>query len=358
VILTAAVVCAGCAVARVPIGAGPPFLRTSGFARLSDLRAVSPPAWAPDGTSVAFSTADAVWTIRIPGAPEDAHRLAPLAGVTRVAWSPDGQTLLALAGGRLFGIPLADPLPRLLVPMEGVRFLAWPPAGPAPAARAPRGMVQAVLAATTASAATIVWSVAIPTDVGDPAGPGRPRRLGSVPGDLTVRSLAWLPGDAGVVAAAEDRYGDSARLVFLTPGARASRVQPLPAGDHAALPSPEGRFIAYLEDAADGGSRVCAMRADGSGRRTLTAAGRYSGLAWSPSGTLLAFARQAGNRVALEIADVLTGEQLRVGAYRPEGTPSDALFTIAWGPDGTRLAFGPDTGPAAGFIWLATLERR
>lgn len=348
-------ICGGCAVARVPIGAGPPFLNFAGLERLSELPAVSPPAWAPDGTSIAFSTADAVWVIRPGAVPRDEHRLSRVAGVKRVAWSPDGRTLVTLAGGRLLGIPLDDPLPRVAAPIEGVQLLAWPPAPPARSGQAGRGTAEAAVAASAPGGGTVVWSVDVATDPGERG--VRAHRLGSVPRGMEPRSLAWLFGDnGGVVLSTDDPAEDTAHLVFMGSGARAAhRVQTLAPGDHAALPSPEGRFIAYLHDEGDG-SRVCVMRGDGSGRRALTVAGRYSGLAWSPSGTLLAFVEQAGDGAALEIAGVLTGETIRAAVYRLE--PAAAPTTIAWSADGTRLAFGTDTGETVGVVWLATLERR
>jgi dipeptidyl aminopeptidase/acylaminoacyl peptidase len=355
-ILAAVFICGGCAVARVPIGAGPPFLHFAGLERLSELPAVSPPAWAPDGASIAFSTADAVWVIRPAAVPRDEHRLARVAGVKSVAWSPDGRTLVALAGGRLLGIPLDDPLPRVAAPIEAVRLLAWPPTGQARSGQAWRGAAEAAVAASAPGGGTVVWSVDIATDPGERSGV-RPHRLGSVPRGFEARSLAWLAGDTGgVVLSADDPAEDTAHLVFMGSGAHAApRVQTLAPGDHAPLPSPEGRFIAYLHDEGDG-SRVCVMRADGGGRRALTAAGRYTGLAWSPSGTLLAFVEQAGGGAALAIAGVLTGETMRTSEYRPK--PGAAPATIAWSADGTRLAFGNDTGETVGVVWLATLERR
>ncbi|MHB8733171.1 MAG: TolB-like translocation protein, partial [bacterium] len=108
-ILAAVFVCAACAVQRVPIGAGPPFLRSAGLVRISDLRAISPPAWAPDGRHLAFGTADALWSVRPEAGDAGRRRIAAAAGAERVAWSPDGRTLAALVGGRLLGYALDDP---------------------------------------------------------------------------------------------------------------------------------------------------------------------------------------------------------------------------------------------------------
>ena len=322
------------------------------MARISDLRAVSPPAWAPDGRHLAFSTADALWSVRPAAADLDRRRIAPVAGVERVAWSPDGRTVAALAGGRLLAIGLDDASPHALVPVEGVRCFAWPPAGRAAFGRTAQEGA-GVVYATSAGGRTAVWAA---------RGPERQVRVGSLAAGVEARSLAWLAGTTGVAVTAGDRGAGADRIVFLRPDVRTEpRVQMLPAGGRDPVPSPEGRFIAYLDDAgttAGGETRVAVVRADGSGRRVLTPAGRYSGLAWSPAGTLVAYARQDGDRAALEIADVLTGERLWIGDYRPEAGPPHAPLAIVWAPDGLRLAFGTNTGTAAGFVWVATLERR
>jgi WD40 repeat protein len=340
----------------VPIGAGPPFLRSAGLVRISDLRAVSPPAWAPDGRHLAFSTAEAVWSVRPEAGDVDRRRLAPVAGVERVAWSPDGRTLAALAGGRLLAIALDDPSPHALVPAEGIHYYAWPPAGRTAFERSARAGTGPAYTTST-EAGTVLWTLR--------GAAGDVVRIGSLSRDLDARSLAWLAGNAGVAVAAGTRGAAADRLVFVRPDVRrAPRVQMLPPGGRDPVPSPEGRFIAYLEDAgapgagAGGEARVAVMRADGTGRRELTPAGHFSGLAWSPAGTLVAYAKRDGDRTGLEIADVLTGERLWLGDYRPETGLPHVPVAIVWAPDGTRLAFGTDTGAAAGFVWVATLERR
>jgi hypothetical protein len=353
-ILAAVFVCGACAVQRVPIGAGPPFLRSAGLARVSDLRAISAPAWAPDGRHLAFSTADALWSVRPEAGDIGRRRIAAVAGAERVAWSPDGRTLAALAGGRLLAFALDDPSPRALVPAVGIKDYAWPPAGRTGFGRGQAGGGPAY--ATANGAGTALWTT---------TAAGGAVRIGSLPPGLEVRALAWLAGNAGVAVVAGDRGAAADRVVFIRLGVRAApRVQVLPPGGHDPVPSPEGRFIAYLDGAAASGAgeggetRVTVMRADGTGRRALTPPGRYTGVAWSPAGTVLAYARQEEGRAALEIADVLTGERLWLGDYRPEAAPPQAPLAIVWAPDGTRLAFGTDTGRREGFVWVATLERR
>jgi Tol biopolymer transport system component len=139
----------------------------------------------------------------------------------------------------------------------------------------------------------------------------------------------------------------------------------LPVHGRDPVPSPEGRFIAYLDGAAvpeaagEDATRVAVMRADGTGRRELTPAVRHGAVAWSPAGTLLAYTNEEGDHAGLEIVDVLTGERMGVGDYyRADTASSRTPLAIVWAPDGTRLAVGTATGRSAGFISMVTLERR
>jgi hypothetical protein len=361
-VLAAALCCAACAVQRMPAGEGPPFIRAAGFVRLSDLRADAPPAWAPDGRHLAFSAGGALWTVPPdPGATP--RRIAAVRGAERVAWSPDGGTVTVLAGGRLLAFATDEPSPRALAPGADVIDYAWPPPGRRlwPRGGADRG--PAFL--TGGTGAATLWMVRS----GGPA-----VHIGTLPPGLEARGLLWLAGSGGLAVIAAEPGGDPDRAVFFAPVPRAPpAVRLLPSGGRAPLPSPEGRFIAYLRDAGAGQSgadesRVAVMRTDGSGRRDLTPPGRYTALAWSPEGTLLAYAAPRGDRITLAVADVLTGERLRLGDYRPETGSPDAPLALVWAPDGKRFAFGADTGvhgatgssagSGMGYIWLAAIARR
>jgi hypothetical protein len=325
--------------------------------RVSDLRAVGPPAWAPDGRHLVFCTADALWRVVPQAGDVGRRRIAQIAGAERVAWSPDGRTVTAVAGGRLVAVALDDPSPRPLAPIGGVLYYAWPPAGRTVFGRVGGAGAGPLLVSAGPSGAT-VWTLRPDA--------GRAVRVGALPGALQVRGLTWLSGRAGIAIAAADRGGTADRTVFIAIDARtATRVQMLPVGGRDPVPSPEGRFIAYLDGsdvsgaAGEDETRVAVMRADGTGRRDLTPAGRHGGLSWSPAGTLLAYTKEDGDHAALEIVDVLTGERMGIGDYyRVDAASSHAPVAIVWAPDGTRLAVGTAAGRSAGFISMVTLERR
>ncbi len=365
VAVLAALALAACTVRRIPVGLGPPFLRVEALTRVSDLPATSPPAWAPDSRRLAFGAEDGVW---IAAADRRAARpLAALRPATLVAWAPDGRRLAALAGGVLYALALDGAPPQPLVPAGGVRLFAWDPAGGRIAYVAGRGGRQELR----------VW---------EPPGhhaPGHavPGALVPIAGAAEVRALDWLPGGRGLFVALGPRGDPRAtrllRIDLAAPGRTDAR--PGGAGSPAPIPgegsmgqpvtwfgsgtgwalAPGGRFLAYVGGGpGPGRARVVVARPDGTGRRGLTPAGAYSGLAWSPSGTLLAFASAAGDgEVRLLIADVTTGERLEVADYRPEIASPGGVLAVRWAPDGLALAFGTDTGETAGPVWVARLSR-
>src|SRR5579875_1278485 len=126
--------------------------------------------------------------------------------------------------------------------------------------------------------------------------------------------------------------------------------------------SPGARFLAYVvppPPGGDGGQSVAVQRQDGTGRRILGPPGRILGLAWSPSGTVLALARRRGqDRASLELVDVTTGLGAPVGEYRPETSPTAGPVSLAWAPSGRALAVGPGPGQPPDPVWVVLLRRR
>jgi Tol biopolymer transport system component len=106
--------------------------------------------------------------------------------------------------------------------------------------------------------------------------------------------------------------------------------------------SPDGSQLAYLErnSATDPASAdVWAVPAAGGAARRLTSdAGDKRGIAWQPSGSLVAFDRaEAAGVWGLWTVDTASGVERRIGNVEGFGAAGSGF----WSPDGTRLAF-PD----------------
>jgi len=276
---------------------------------------------------------------------EGGRRLAALPHVVRVAWAYDGRSLAALAGGVLYTLSLDGSPPQPVARDERVGFFEWDPSG--------RRI--AYLASPDAHSYLRLWSA---------DGGAAPSTLRSIADALEVRGLDWLANGQGIFLALGPRGALRADrfLRIPVPGSRAvSFAAPLREGGRSPVLAPSGRLLAFIggsdEELQSGRGRVSVMRIDGTGRRFLMPAGIYSGLSWSPSGNLLAFAEGGGDRMRLWIADVTTGEHLQVTDYRPEIPSHSESLAVTWAPDGLRLAFGTDTGETAGPIWMVRLAR-
>lgn len=346
-VLATALISGGCTVGRSPAGLSPAFLAVQSVTRLSDLRAVSPPAWAPDGRWLAVSTRDALWLLRADGS--DARRLAPVPRVTEVAWAPDGRSLAALADGSLYMVSPEGTSPRRLTGSgHRVRRFAW----------APRENQVAYVA--SAGGRDAIWLVR-----GDGVETATDVSVGSAPPREAVRMLSWYPDGRALLVGlgAPGDPGVDGFFQILVSRPRFTRLAlHLPEAAVAVVPSPSVRFLAFLggteADVRAGQRQVVVVRADGAGRRTLTSPGMYSGLAWARSGSLLAFAVSADGELSLIVADAVTGERLKVADYRPETSEPVGGAAVAWAPDGLRIAFGTDTGETEGPVWIATLQHQ
>lgn len=108
--------------------------------------------------------------------------------------------------------------------------------------------------------------------------------------------------------------------------------------------SPDGRFLAVagVEGTEEHTQHALYLvQADGSGFERLSEA--VSGGAWSPDGTRLAFAKAAGDQVALFTVAADGSDLRRVGAVSRSGVPDDPkrawIHTVAWSPDGSKLLY-------------------
>lgn len=115
--------------------------------------------------------------------------------------------------------------------------------------------------------------------------------------------------------------------------------------------APDGKRLAFQTDFGpgwrEGPQTIAVENADGSGRRAVVRASelnayRFSAPAWSPRGSLVAFAlyaRFGGGGFPLFVVDVDDPSSVRMVV--------DLGYNPAWSPDGGRLAF-----TARGGIWI------
>ena len=97
--------------------------------------------------------------------------------------------------------------------------------------------------------------------------------------------------------------------------------------------APDGAAIAFVTGDQFSGDVVAIVGADGMDRRTLTAKGEYSGVAWQPEGDTLLFAGQP--TTGLTGAGIWT-----VRAYVPGSrAPAEHGGSLVWSPGSDRIAF-------------------
>jgi Tol biopolymer transport system component len=105
--------------------------------------------------------------------------------------------------------------------------------------------------------------------------------------------------------------------------------------------SPDGALVAFVTD-ADGLLDLAIMRADGSNRRLIEAAGAEGGATFSPDGTRIAFdSNRDGNR------EIYVVNRDGSGLRRLTSHPADD-WGPAWSPDGVRLVFTSDRDAPGG----------
>lgn len=258
----------------------------------TDPAADSQPAWSPDGQQIAFSTTrftaagspptSAVVTVPATGGTATRATPATIGDAAEPAWAPDSRRI-AFVSGR------TDPSGDVFV-LDGTRVVPVA-TDPDRAERQPVWRDTQVVHTTIAADRTEdVWST-------DPAGGDR-------------RDLTGRPG----------------------------------LDEDAPAYSPDGLRLAYSAGQPGGGERIVLADADGRNPRTIAPLGTVDGdrdtdPAWSPDGTMLAFARQPADgespsRVLLvRIADSVQVGELPIPRHLRghDAEPS-------WSPDGTRLA--------------------
>lgn len=106
--------------------------------------------------------------------------------------------------------------------------------------------------------------------------------------------------------------------------------------------SPDGRTLALVRTAEDGGSRrICLKRIGEETCNALTdTAGEQFSPAWSPTGRQIAYLSSEGGRNGLYLADVDRHARPRL-VYVPEEPSHWEQGALSWSPDGRNLVF-PD----------------
>jgi len=161
---------------------------------------------------------------------------------------------------------------------------------------------------------------------------------------LTYTSPAWSPDGDHIAYIRVDNGHETSELWVVRADGRDRHGLAIVHFADTATWSPDGTWIAY---AGDGG--LSEVLSDGSGKRLLLRSDVVSP-AWSPNGRRIAFEEQAGQTVTIRTLDLADGEQRLIERHRGSAGP------IAWSPDGNRLAFTVQHTNAAGsFFEVRTL---
>ncbi|HKH48864.1 MAG TPA: PDZ domain-containing protein [Thermoanaerobaculia bacterium] len=162
--------------------------------------------------------------------------------------------------------------------------------------------------------------------------PAPQRAVRAVPASRFLEQAALTPrGDRliatarGEVLSLDPRSGQAENLTR-TPGV----------AERSAVPSPDGRWIAYFSDAS-GEYELHVRPAAGAGEVRRLAVEEhpsfYRELTWSPDGRRLAF---SDKRLSLWVADLEPGTIRKIATSRQSGQD---VYVPAWSPDGRWLAF-------------------
>lgn len=211
--------------------------------------------------------------------------------------------------------------PRLLGQLAGGAPLAFAPGGQIVAAASPAGIT--------------MWSLATPA---------RPARIATMPGPGGARGIAYAPGYPMVAVA----YATAVQLWDVARPAAPHKIATIPAAASPVAPgysgvqdqitfSPDGRILATT--AAGHAVSLWDMSAPSAPRHLATVGrdtGPIAGLAFSPSGSQLAYLGQDGALTVFNLADPAH----LVHAAIP-GSPATltqwATYALAYQPGGTQL---------------------
>ncbi|MDQ7820131.1 MAG: hypothetical protein QN173_08865, partial [Armatimonadota bacterium] len=332
----AAALAVGCEVSRPPAPESTRQLRVVDVRRVADRPARSPAVWSPDGAALAYAAGGQIWVHPLDGPPRPV--LTVRTGRS-LSWSGPLGLLAVVDEGAVWTLrPDGTARRRLALPGRAVRA-AWAPGSDRMAVvlqRQDGGRVADELWLTNRD--------------------GGFRRQVFLPADgRRIADVQWFPDSLYLLVAFSPdgrTITEAWRVRIAYPDRRRIPLEG-PAG--ALVLSPSGRHLAVvLPDAP--GARLVVRRLDGTGRLTL-AAGRLSGVGWSPQSDKVAYADVSPDgRAEVLVADADGSGRLVVAAFALE-IPGPAL-SVVWSPSGRALAFGTNTGDTVGPIWVARLARR
>jgi Tol biopolymer transport system component len=234
--------------------------------------------------------------------------------IGNAAWSPDGRWVAYDLTGSGLWVVNAERETRQLA----VGFVSWTWSPTAPQLAMVRDSRLIVVDAST----------------------GRQTDLGDVVGDVTSAPV-WSPDGTRILYGTR---GGSLYSVDVGGGDRSLLVR-LPGEDLDSMDeiewSPDGAYLAIVNDLEPGGGRLYVMNADGSDVRVLVDHFAPAGLAWSPDGIRLTYATFSGRyERELRIWTVsLDGSAPSLVASHTNATCCIAGGFPVWSPDGSQIAF-------------------
>lgn len=165
---------------------------------------------------------------------------------------------------------------------------------------------------------------------------------GVSPDGSRFQRLTPVPPDAAWAPDGRIAYSDESGIVVASPTGEAPRT--IAAGSQPSW-SPDGKQIVFVASRRRGGPVLAVVSGDGSGLRLLPSAARgVTAPAWSPDGDEIAFVGFAGGDADGGSLHLLSLDGSRERVLGPPG----AYSAVEWSPDGTRLLLADD----AGGTWL------
>jgi Tol biopolymer transport system component len=169
------------------------------------------------------------------------------------------------------------------------------------------------------------------------ASTGRQTDLGSVVGDVTTGAV-WSPDGTRILYGAR---GGSLYSVDVGSGDRSLLVR-LPGENLDSIDgiewSPDGAYLAILNDLEPGGGRLYVLNADGSRVRVLLDNFEPGGFAWSPDGTRLTYAAFSGPDFRIWTVSLDGSAPSLVASHTNDGCCIEGASPV-WSPDGSQIAF-------------------